>query len=46
MKNAARSARTFWETSGDGKTRRLVREFYVDGKSVGFEVAYSETVPA
>lgn len=33
-----RTANTYWETSGDGKVKRLVREFFVDGHSVGFEV--------
>jgi hypothetical protein len=38
--------RTFWETSANGKVRRLVREFYVAGRCVGFEVLVTRDVYA
>ena len=44
--NSGTTARCFWETSGDGKTRRLVREFYEAGRCVGFKVVVTETVPS
>ena len=40
------TAKCFWETSGDGKTRRLVREFYEGSRCVGFTVVLTVTVPS
>jgi len=44
--NSAAKAKTFWETSGSGKVRRLVREYWLDGRCVGFEVVATEQVPS
>ena len=40
------TAKCFWETSGDGKTRRLVREFYEGSRCVGFEVVKEGAMPS
>ena len=44
MSSANKTAKTFWETSANGKVRRLVREWYVAGRCVGFEVVTTRNV--
>ena len=44
--NIEKTVKCIWETSGDGKTWRLVREFYEGNRCVGFEVVKEGAMPS
>jgi hypothetical protein len=39
-----KTAKTYWETSSRGDERRLVREFWHNGRLIGFEVVLTDSV--